>query len=115
MAADALMQSLVADFVGETRELAEKITTDLLALERAQAGGGALSKGYTRLARGLHTIKGSANTIGLGDLAKLAHAMEDVVAPHQGVMGVGDLDATLHGWGEFVARITIQQHGIWAR
>jgi two-component system, chemotaxis family, sensor kinase CheA len=80
---DPLLRILVEGFVEEAAELVEKITAELLALEKATAGSPALAKSYTSLARALHTIKGSGTTIGLEDVSQLAHAMEDVVAPHQ--------------------------------
>src|SRR5205823_14192965 len=36
------------------------------------------------LARGLHTLKGSAATLGLEELADFAHRMEDVILPLRG-------------------------------
>src|SRR5256885_12108680 len=36
---------------------------------------------FDDLARGLHTLKGSAATLGLSELSELAHRMEDAVLP----------------------------------
>jgi chemotaxis protein histidine kinase CheA len=78
---DPLLEGLVKGFLVESQEQGQKITRDLLELERAQEGGQGLAKTYENLARGLHTLKGSAATLGLDDLSNLAHKMEDVVAP----------------------------------
>ena len=34
-----------------------------------------------RIARGLHTLKGTSATVGLEELSSVAHAMEDLIAP----------------------------------
>ena len=49
-------------------------------LEKSPAKG----ERFDELARGLHTLKGSAATLGLDELADFAHRMEDVVLPLRG-------------------------------
>ncbi|MHB8875253.1 MAG: hybrid sensor histidine kinase/response regulator [Myxococcaceae bacterium] len=77
--ADPLIQELVQGFVAEVEELTGKATRALLRLERGE--GAALAGPYEELARGLHTLKGSSATLGLVELAGLAHHMEDAIAP----------------------------------
>ncbi len=36
-------------------------------------------------------------------------ATSDVIAPHPGISGVGDLDPTVYGWTKPVAKITVQR------
>lgn len=77
---DDLLASLVAGFAAEADELAARATRDLLDLE-APSSAEAAGKLYDRVARALHTLKGSAATVGLDDAARLAHRMEDVLRP----------------------------------
>lgn len=80
---DDLLAGLVAGFAAEADELAARATRDLLDLE-TPASPDAAGKLYDRVARALHTLKGSAATVGLDDAARLAHRMEDVLRPlHQ--------------------------------
>ncbi len=83
MAFPLSMAALVLDFVTEAEELSGKISSDLLALEAAAGTPGELAKSYKGVARGLHTLKGSAATLGLAEVATLAHGLEDVLAPLQ--------------------------------
>ncbi|MBS2021423.1 MAG: response regulator [Deltaproteobacteria bacterium] len=80
--ADALLEQLIAGFVEEAKGLAAKATRQLLELEKS--GGG---RSFDDLARGLHTLKGSAATLGLSDLSELAHKMEDALLPLRGHEG----------------------------
>lgn len=81
MAADALMESLVAGFIPEAEELGQRVTQGLLRAETAKGDRTVLQDVYADLARALHTWKGSAATIGLTDLADHMHRLEDVLAP----------------------------------
>src|SRR5207253_10079574 len=67
-------------FVDESQEIYKRITRNLIELENAPAQG----TRFDDLARGLHTLKGSAATLGLDELADLAHRMEDAVLPLRG-------------------------------
>ncbi len=78
---DPLMEQLLAGFVEEAQEIYQRLTHDLIELEKGTA---ARAKVFDNLARGLHTLKGSAATLGLDALADLAHRMEDVVLPLRG-------------------------------
>lgn len=74
---DPLILQLVRDFVIEAREVAQATTTALLALEQESN----LAEGHRRASRSLHTLKGSAATLGLLDLSELIHAAETALAP----------------------------------
>jgi two-component system chemotaxis sensor kinase CheA len=75
MITDALLATLREGFVGEAEEIVQALLRDLLALERAEAA--AAPKLREQVARGLHTFKGSAATVGLDEAARLAHRLED--------------------------------------
>jgi chemotaxis protein histidine kinase CheA len=75
---DPLLREVVANFIGESRELSASATRDLLTIEKGAAAP-EMRAAWDRLARGLHTLKGSAATLGLEDLSALAHALEDLV------------------------------------
>ena len=64
-------------FLTEVREIHARCTRTLVALEQGSAEGSVA--GIRAIARGLHTIKGSAATLGLDDLAELAHALESTL------------------------------------
>ena len=80
---DPLMEQLLAGFVDESQEIFERCTKDLIELEKASPGGSG-GHVFDDLARGLHTLKGSAATLGLDELADFAHRMEDVILPLRG-------------------------------
>src|SRR5206468_11529973 len=71
---------LLPGFVEESAEICERVTRNLLELEREPLSG----PRFDELARGLHTLKGSAATLGLAELSDLAHKMEDAVLPLRG-------------------------------
>jgi two-component system, chemotaxis family, sensor kinase CheA len=77
---DPLLEQLLAGFVDEAQEIYERVTRNLMELEKSPAQG----PGFDDLARGLHTLKGSAATLGLEELADFAHRMEDVILPLRG-------------------------------
>jgi chemotaxis protein histidine kinase CheA len=79
---DPLLHGVVQGFVVEAEELSQKLTRRLLEVERSEQGD-ALVSPYDEIGRDLHTLKGSAATVGLHDLATLAHAMEEAVAPYR--------------------------------
>jgi chemotaxis protein histidine kinase CheA len=81
---DPLLDQLVEGFVDEAQEIHDRVTRQLLVLEKAAAVDG---ESFEELARGLHTLKGSAATLGISELADLAHRMEDVVLPLSGKAG----------------------------
>ena len=77
---DPLLEQLLAGFVDESQEIYERVARSLMELEKTPAQG----ESFDELARGLHTLKGSAATLGLEELADFAHRMEDAVLPLRG-------------------------------
>ena len=109
-----MLQSLVAGFSGEAQEVCQKVTMDLLELEREGIDNEALSKVYTRLARHLHTLKGSAASLGLQDLSSIAHKLEDALAPLRKdiqPMPRSLVDMLLHGLDLFLLRAQAHADG----
>ncbi|HEY0095297.1 MAG TPA: ATP-binding protein, partial [Archangium sp.] len=87
---------------------------DLLELEREGIDNEALSKVYTRLARHLHTLKGSAASLGLQDLSSIAHKLEDALAPLRKdiqPMPRSLVDMLLHGLDLFLLRAQAHADG----
>jgi chemotaxis protein histidine kinase CheA/ActR/RegA family two-component response regulator len=78
------MQQLLEGFVDEGTEICERATKNLLELEKQPSMDAGT---FDDLARGLHTLKGSAATLGLDELADLAHKMEDAALPLRGLTG----------------------------
>src|SRR5688572_7260469 len=83
MPRDEIVQAIVRDFLVEAQEACAKVTGDLLALEKPKLSPEILGQTYDSLARQLHTLKGSAATLGLETLSDLAHRMENIVAPYR--------------------------------
>jgi two-component system, chemotaxis family, sensor kinase CheA len=81
---DPLMQQLLEGFVDEGREICDRVTKNLLELEKLPAIDESI---FDDLARSLHTMKGSSATLGLDELSDLAHKMEDAALPLRGVTG----------------------------
>ncbi len=109
-----MLQSLVAGFSGEAQEVCQKVTMDLLELEREGIDNEALAKVYTRLARHLHTLKGSAASLGLQDLSSIAHKLEDALAPLRKdiqPMSRSLVDMLLHGLDLFLLRAQAHAEG----
>ncbi|MCY1081525.1 hybrid sensor histidine kinase/response regulator [Archangium lansingense] len=114
MPVDPMLQSLVAGFSTEAQEVCQKVTLDLLDLEREGLDNEALAKVYTRLARHLHTLKGSAASLGLQDLSSIAHKLEDALAPLRKdikPMPRSMVDMLLHGLDLFLLRAQAHAEG----
>src|SRR5229473_2628504 len=77
---DPLLEQLLAGFGDESQEIYERVTRNLIELEKEPAQG----PRFDEVARGLHTLKGSSATLGLEELADFAHRMEDVILPLRG-------------------------------
>lgn len=113
MAVDPLMQGLLQGFATEAQDLCEKVTRDLLDLERP-GDGAAAARLYDAVARGLHTLKGTAATVGLEDLSAIVHRLEDVLAPHRKASSAlpgGVTDAMLRSLDAFLASVRAQADG----
>ena len=68
---------LLRDFESEAQERLERLEDLLLAAPSAAPGGA--REMVDGIRRELHTLKGNAGMMGLGDLQAAAHAMEDLV------------------------------------
>jgi len=76
-----MLRQLIATFSTEAQDLCAGITHHMLDLERLPPGDPTAASVVEDVARSLHTLKGSAATVGLTDISKIAHALEDLVAP----------------------------------
>ncbi|ATB50155.1 hybrid sensor histidine kinase/response regulator [Corallococcus macrosporus] len=114
MPVDPMLQGLVAGFAVEAQEVVQKVTMDLLELEREGLETDALTKLYVRLGRHLHTLKGSAASLGMQDLSDIAHKLEDALAPlkaHPQKMPRPVVDVLLHGLDLFLLRAQAHADG----
>jgi chemotaxis protein histidine kinase CheA len=114
MPVDPLLQGLVAGFAVEAQEVVQKVTMDLLELERDGLETDSLSKLYVRLGRHLHTLKGSAASLGMQDLSDIAHKLEDALAPlkvNPQKMPRPVVDVLLHGLDLFMLRAQAHADG----
>src|SRR5436309_3004837 len=73
-----VLQSIWPIFAAEAREQAEAIGTQVLGLEHEALG--ATSEVMVSLRRLVHSLKGSAASLGLEDIERVAHAIEDALA-----------------------------------
>ena len=104
MAVDDKLRPIIEGFIVEAQETAELVTRRLLELEAGDAAPGS----WEDAARGLHTLKGAAGSLGMVELASLAHAMEDVLAPYRGGTSrvpATSVDAILKGLDALVAGV----------
>ena len=69
--------SIISDFVAESREHLNTIEPDLLAME--EQGSGAPQEVINRVFRAIHSIKGGAGFFAFEHLKQLSHAMESVL------------------------------------
>jgi two-component system, chemotaxis family, sensor kinase CheA len=74
----------------EARELLQGLSQGTLELEKGVGGAETL----VRLLRLAHTLKGASRVVKLPEIAELAHAMEDALAPFRGAPGPVSRDAT---------------------
>lgn len=74
MVVDPLLARLLPPFVAEAEQLVQLVTVSLLAQER----GFDRARAEEAL-RALHTLKGTAATLGLEDVSELAHDLEEVL------------------------------------
>lgn len=114
MPVDPMLQGLVAGFAVEAQEVVQKVTMDLLELEREGLETDALTRLYIRLGRHLHTLKGSAASLGMQDLGDIAHKLEDALAPLKAnpqKMPRPVVDILLHGLDLFLLRAQAHADG----
>ena len=69
------LSDLYGEFVSENKEILEKFSRDLVALENSPHDHSVING----LFRSAHTLKGNSGFIGLTDLGNLAHKMENVL------------------------------------
>jgi len=99
----------------EAGELCQRATLELLELESGpERGLEELRPRYDAVARCMHTLKGTAGSLGLEDVAQIVHRMEDVVAAGR----AGDepldsdaVDALLEGLDQVVLRVRAHAGG----
>jgi two-component system, chemotaxis family, sensor kinase CheA len=106
---DERMRPIIEGFVAEAHEIVEVVTRQLLQIEAARdSSQEELGPSWDEAARGLHTLKGAAGSLGMEELARLAHRMEDLIAPYRKaktVMPAAAVDALLKGLDAFVAGV----------
>ncbi len=105
---DPMIAALLDGFAAEARDIAQRITGHVLALETPSDNETERRKHYDDLARGLHTLKGNASTFGFPHLADLAHKMEDVVGllrPTLAVIPDDTTDLLLRSIDVFMAKL----------
>jgi two-component system chemotaxis sensor kinase CheA len=94
-------ESIISDFVAESRDHLNAIEPDLLTMERAEQGGAGLPKDLlNRVFRAIHSIKGGAGFLAFEGLKGLSHVMEGVLMQvRDGHLGVGPelMDAVFAG------------------
>ncbi|MBI1684975.1 chemotaxis protein CheA [Caulobacter hibisci] len=79
------MDELLAQFLIEGREQALEAGADLAALQRGPADPARLDRCF----RAVHTLKGSADLLGLTPMGRVLHAAEDVLGRLRGGQGEG--------------------------
>lgn len=94
MPVDPLIRPVLPTFRAEAETLQQRVTRALLELERPDAAAAEREAAITEIARGLHTLKGTAATFGLAPMSELMHALEDVLAERRGRAG-GAIDVDL--------------------
>jgi chemotaxis protein histidine kinase CheA len=113
LAVDPALLPLVVRFIDEADEIAQRATRGLLGLEQT-TDAALLGPAYDALARGLHTLKGSAAMLGLADAAELAHRMEDLIVPLQQSrrpIASASVDLLLRGLDAFLTGVRAAAEG----
>lgn len=70
-------QAMFAEFLARQGNLLDEIETLVLAVEKSTGNDGAKNESLKRL---LHNLKGESSILGLEDVERLCHAMEDALA-----------------------------------
>lgn len=83
---DDAFRQVVGVFAEELREQAARIAELILALEDAPQGPNR-EKHVEELFRHAHTMKGSSGALGITDVEKLAHHLEDALTPFRKAQG----------------------------
>src|SRR5262249_31486197 len=74
---DPRLRQIVGVFADEAKEQAQRIAAALLASEADPTQAGHMEELY----RQAHSLKGSSASLGIEDLATLAHCLEDALMP----------------------------------
>ncbi|HEY5922670.1 MAG TPA: response regulator [Kofleriaceae bacterium] len=109
-----MIAALLDGFAAEAREIAQRVTGHVLALENPGGEEVERRKHFDDLARGLHTLKGNASTFGFPHLSELAHKMEDVVAllkPTLAPIPADTTDLLLRSMDVFMAKLAVRAAG----
>jgi two-component system chemotaxis sensor kinase CheA len=68
-----------SQFIGDAREIVERLYRDLEQLRTARSQGPKRRELAARIFRRVHTLKGSAGSLGLKSVSQIAHDFEDVL------------------------------------
>ena len=77
--ADRRSEKALAEFVSEAQEIIDSLGREMLHLESARRGEEADPQVLNAVFRGAHTLKGLASLAGVERMARLAHALEDLL------------------------------------
>ena len=82
--------TLISEFVAESRDHLDSLEPDLLIME--QDGENVSSEVVNRAFRAIHSIKGSSSVLGFDSLMKLSHIMENVLMQIRNKKMIPDAD-----------------------
>ena len=91
-------------FRPEARDLVDQFAKGILEIEK----GGSSTSAVQRLLRLAHTLKGAARIVKQGEIAKLAHAIEDTLSPFRDsaeTVGREQIDTVLEHLDEISSRV----------
>ncbi|HEU4382985.1 MAG TPA: chemotaxis protein CheA [Anaeromyxobacteraceae bacterium] len=77
--ADRRSQKAVSEFLSEAQETVETLARELLHLEAARRGEEADPQVLNAVFRGAHSLKGLSSMFGVERMARLSHALEDLL------------------------------------
>jgi two-component system chemotaxis sensor kinase CheA len=78
MQSDNFQQSLMADFLLETAERAERVEEILVSLNESEPTS--RPSLLNEVKREVHTLKGNAGMMGFSELQMIAHQLEDLLS-----------------------------------
>jgi two-component system, chemotaxis family, sensor kinase CheA len=110
VAGEADLRRLVINFASEAKGLCEKAAREVLALERPEHAAAA-RRARDDLARHVHTLKGSAATLGLSDVKEIAHRLEALVEAGEGPLDPDSVDLALRSLDTVLARVRAHAAG----
>src|SRR6185295_8520466 len=110
MPGEADLHRLVVNFASEAKALCEKAAREVLALERPEHAAAA-RRARDDLVRHVHTLKGSAATLGLADVKEIAHRLEALVEAGEGPLDPDSVDLALRALDTSLARVRAHAAG----